>query len=84
MENAFEVMKQVSGDRLRHEFNLILQEPSAGAILMRLNQLGVLAAIQPALNDLVVDEADLPVKVEPHDVEKWSLPDRGSRNAGSI
>lgn len=74
MENAFEVMKQVSGDRLRHEFSLILQEPRAGAILMRLNQLGVLAAIQPALNDLVVDEGDLPVKVEPHDVEKWSLP----------
>jgi tRNA nucleotidyltransferase (CCA-adding enzyme) len=74
MENAYEVMKQVSGDRLRHEFNLILQEPHAGAILMRLNQLGVLAAIQPALNDLVVDQDDLPVKADRRNEENWSLP----------
>ncbi len=52
MENAFEVMRQVSGDRLRHEFNLILQESKAGAILKRLSSLGVLSAIHPALNNL--------------------------------
>jgi tRNA nucleotidyltransferase (CCA-adding enzyme) len=74
MKNAFEVMKQVSGDRLRHEFNLILQEPRAGAILNRLTQLGVLTAIHPAIGTLVVYTADLPVEITARMVEDWSLP----------
>jgi tRNA nucleotidyltransferase (CCA-adding enzyme) len=74
MKNAFEVMKQVSGDRLRHEFNLILQEPRAGAILDRLGQLGVLAAIHPALTNLVVNPELLPVEVTSRQMDDWGLP----------
>jgi len=74
MKNAFEVMKQVSGDRLRHEFNLILLEPRAGAILKRLSQLGALMAIHPAIADLLDDTGELPIEVDQHQVEEWSLP----------
>jgi tRNA nucleotidyltransferase (CCA-adding enzyme) len=74
MKNSFEVMKQVSGDRLRHEFNLILQEPQAGAILKRLTQLGVLASIHPAIGSLELDTNDLPVDLDQRILEDWSLP----------
>ncbi len=74
MANAFEVMKHVSGDRLRHEFDLILQEPKAGAILKRLSQLGVLAAIHPAIGSLDLVESDLPVTLDDRRAESWSLP----------
>jgi len=75
MENAFEVMRQVSGDRLRHEFNLILQEPKAGAILLRLTKLGVLSTIHPALGSLDSGKTQLPVVLEPEVVKKWGLPE---------
>jgi tRNA nucleotidyltransferase (CCA-adding enzyme) len=74
MANAFEVMKHVSGDRLRHEFDLILQEPKAGAILKRLAQLGVLATIHPAIADQDLNVTDLPVVLDDRLQEGWSLP----------
>jgi tRNA nucleotidyltransferase (CCA-adding enzyme) len=74
MSNAFEVMKHVSGDRLRHEFDLILQEPKAGAILKRLSQLGVLATIHPAFDSLDLVDTDLPVELDDRLKNDWSLP----------
>jgi tRNA nucleotidyltransferase (CCA-adding enzyme) len=74
MENAFDIMKQVSGDRLRHEFNLILQEPNAGAILNRLSRLGVLSAIHPALGSFDPEKILLPLAVKPALAKKWELP----------
>jgi len=39
----------LSGDRLRHEFELIFREPKAAAMLARLSELGVLQRVHPAL-----------------------------------
>lgn len=39
----------LSGDRLRHEFELIFREPKAAAMLARLAGLGILPRVHPAL-----------------------------------
>jgi len=49
MDEGIPLMRNVSGDRLRHEINLVLQEERALAMLHRLEGLGLLAAIQPDL-----------------------------------
>ena len=50
IRGALELLKRVSGDRIRHEFNLILAEAHPLAALERLDDLGVLEHIHPALN----------------------------------
>ncbi|MBM3150736.1 MAG: CBS domain-containing protein [Chloroflexi bacterium] len=42
-------LEKLSGDRIRHELNLVLSEPLAPSMLARLAQLGLLAAIHPSL-----------------------------------
>ena len=49
MGEALSMFKQVTGDRLRHELDLVLAEKQAGRILARLDSLGILAAIHPDL-----------------------------------
>jgi tRNA nucleotidyltransferase (CCA-adding enzyme) len=49
MEDARPLLHQVSGDRLRHELNLIFLEDRAPAMMDRLEQLGLLSAIHPDL-----------------------------------
>lgn len=49
MQEATTLMDRVSGDRIRHELDLIVEEPLAAQILGRLNELKLLAAIHPAL-----------------------------------
>jgi tRNA nucleotidyltransferase (CCA-adding enzyme) len=44
---AISLLERVSGDRLRHEFSLILAEMEPLRALSRLDELGVLAAIHP-------------------------------------
>lgn len=46
---ASDLLRQVSADRLRHEFDLILAEENATAMLARLDQLKLLPAIHPDL-----------------------------------
>jgi tRNA nucleotidyltransferase (CCA-adding enzyme) len=79
MDEGRDLITRLSGDRLRHELNLILQEPSAITMLTRLGELGLLRAVHPALPD---------VRLEPglrHHLENvlfnqppdhWRLPDR--------
>jgi len=50
MAEAYPLLHQLSGDRLRHEFNLIFQEESAVKIMDRLNRLGLISAIHPNLS----------------------------------
>ncbi len=45
MHEAITLMDRVSGDRIRHEMDLILDEPLAAQILARLDELKLLAAI---------------------------------------
>jgi tRNA nucleotidyltransferase (CCA-adding enzyme) len=47
IENALTLLDRVSGDRLRHELNIILQEPKVMAMFSRLAELGVLQEIDP-------------------------------------
>lgn len=47
--NALPMLNRVSGDRIRHELELILGEEEPEPALCRLERLGVLSQIQPAL-----------------------------------
>jgi tRNA nucleotidyltransferase (CCA-adding enzyme) len=49
LHEALPLLHRVSGERLQNELELIFQEPRRSAILARLDQLGVLEAIHPAL-----------------------------------
>ncbi len=49
VDEAAPLLKQVSGDRLRHELDLILTEEKAPDMLQRLDQLGLLKCIHPGL-----------------------------------
>lgn len=49
IDEAQPLMRQVSGDRLRHELNLILDENRATAMLARLQELDLLVDIHPGL-----------------------------------
>jgi len=50
MSEAHQLVRQVSGDRLRHEIVLIFNEENVLAMLKRLDDLGLLNAIHPRLN----------------------------------
>jgi tRNA nucleotidyltransferase (CCA-adding enzyme) len=47
---AFDVLSRLSGERLRHEFDLIFDEQDAGSILEQLIRLRVLEVIHPSLH----------------------------------
>lgn len=49
LKEAVPLLERVSGDRIRHELNYILAEERASQMLARLNELGLLTAIHPAL-----------------------------------
>ena len=49
MEESLPLLNKLTGARLRHEINLILAEPKAPAMLARLDSLGILKTIHPAL-----------------------------------
>ena len=46
---ALDLTRQVSGDRIRHELDLMFQETKPAAMLDRLQELGLLSAIHPDL-----------------------------------
>jgi tRNA nucleotidyltransferase (CCA-adding enzyme) len=48
-EDAHVVLSQLSGERLRHEFDLIFEEENAIAMLEQLKMLGLLRWVHPAL-----------------------------------
>jgi len=50
MDQARSLLKQVTGARLRHELDLMLEEPSAVKMLARLSELDLLSAIHPDLS----------------------------------
>lgn len=50
---ALPLLDRISGDRIRHEINIILSENRASAVLTRLDELGILKAIH---HDLTWDE----------------------------
>ncbi len=76
MHEARPLVRQVSGDRLRHELNLILTEQHPQAMLTRLDELELLDAIHPALNwPSWLDPLMENLLREPLD-ERWTLPEK--------
>ena len=70
---ARSLLDRVSGDRIRHELDNIIDEDNASQMLARLNQLGLLEAIH---KDLIWDDriAAQISELEPHIPEKyWGL-----------
>ncbi len=49
MEESLPLLDKLSGARIRHEIMLILDEPKAPQMLERLEKLGILSAIHPAI-----------------------------------
>ncbi len=49
LKESLPLLEETSGTRLRHELELILAEPKAEAMFTRMNDLGILKAIHPAL-----------------------------------
>ena len=49
MQESLPLLNKLTGARIRHEINLILAEPKAPAMMARLDELGILHAIHPAL-----------------------------------
>lgn len=79
MAEGRELLTRLSGDRLRHEFNLIFLEPRAVSMLSRLGELGLLAAIHPHIPDPHTDH-DLAKRIEQallvSPPPEWDLPGR--------
>ena len=76
MDEAHAILHQVSGDRLRHELDLVLSEERVGAMLARLDEMGLLGAIYPELkwdHDLsrLLEQA-VKTPIDPI----WELPER--------
>jgi tRNA nucleotidyltransferase (CCA-adding enzyme) len=50
IRQALPLLHRVSGDRVRHELEAVFEEPDPSSILARLQELGVLQQIHPALH----------------------------------
>ena len=76
MNESRPLIHNLSGDRLRHELNLILEEERAIAMLQRLNELGLLSAIHPDLpwSEEIAHTIESALKT-PFD-PAWKLPKR--------
>jgi len=83
MQEALALMSRVSGDRIRHELDHILEEPNFINMLARLNELGLLRSIHPGLQwDEWLRErlSGLPTQ-PPH--PSWGLGEPGVRQYAS-
>jgi len=76
LESALGLLGRVSGDRIRHELNIMLEEPAWEAMFDRLTELGVLTAIHP---DLAWDEQ---TKVRIRQVRSQEVPPQWSIKLG--
>ena len=74
MKEAQTMLKQVSGERLHHELDLILAEERAASMLARLETLGILSAIHPALMWKPAEMAGLPTPGDLQAAATWQLP----------
>jgi len=74
------LLKQVSGDRLRHEINLILQEQQLVEIFQHLDQLGLLQAIDPNFSFSKGTASLLKLSLQTKPADKWELP----QNVGKV
>ena len=73
---ALPLIKQVSGQRLHHELDLLLQEEHPARILARLEELGLLKAIHPDLGWKEEQSVVLESLLNPPPQDFWNLPQK--------
>ncbi len=76
MEDARPIMRQVSGERLRHELDLMLSEQNPAALFERLAELDLLTAIHPDLAWTPQISARVKAILETPPGSEWDLPDQ--------
>jgi tRNA nucleotidyltransferase (CCA-adding enzyme) len=74
LSEALPMLKQISGERLHHELDLILLEEQALAMMARLDQLGILKAIHPDLTWEDNLSEDVARAQRLTDATEWDLP----------
>ena len=79
--DANALVPQVSGERLRHEVNLILAEPKALDMLARLATLGLLEAIHPGLRWDAQIAAQVEICLHTSPAPEWELPEKINHTA---
>ncbi len=80
LQEAKPLLKQVSGDRIRHEMDQILRERLAVDIFIRLEQLGLLHAIDPNFSFSKKNAMVLQSVLEKKPAENWRLPQKISNS----
>ena len=83
-EEARALLKQVSGDRIRHEMDLIFRERLAVDILSRLQQLELLQAIDPDLHFTKKNAIILQTAIENKAGGKWALPSKVGNSSTEV
>lgn len=73
LEAALPLIEKVSGDRLRHELDAVMQEENAWAVLSRLQALGVLLAIHEQLAWDAETEARVSLALDAKPEPAWGL-----------
>jgi tRNA nucleotidyltransferase (CCA-adding enzyme) len=76
LEESLPLLNKLTGARLRHEINQILAEPKAPDMLARLDQLGILKAIHPALPWNTTTKRNLRELDCDHIDPLWDLPEQ--------
>lgn len=71
---ARDLLRQVSGERLRHELDLILAEEKGFAMLARLRELNLLGAIHPQMDWSSSIQGAVEIAFHPAREEPWALP----------
>ena len=72
-DDSLKILSGLSGERLRHEFDLIFEEPNPTALLKQITELGMLESIHPQLQ---VTSYELPLLEYPSpDFGEFVIPD---------
>ena len=79
MDEARQLLSQISGDRLRHEFDLILDEENSADMYERFHELGLLEAIHPDLEWTDSIQSSFETILNEEDVQGWEFPDSYSQ-----
>ncbi len=82
IQKALPMMKRITGQRIANEITLLLKEPNPAAALLKLQDIGLLQAVEPAFvleRDLLIhtfqayEQADLPQPPEDEERFLWLL-----------
>jgi len=74
--DAKRLLRQVSGQRLRHEFDLMLSEEQPESMFLRLDELGLLKIIHPGLGFSESNIEPLQQVLKTEIDETWQLPEK--------